>query len=581
MKSRLNSVFVRIFAATSSVCAAAIAAGAFAAYSELEKTVERNTERMLSDSVALLASCINAGTPAENIAKAVSLHPNKSGIRTTIISRNGDIVFDSSAGSAEMLNHLDRHEVKNALEGRVTSEKRYSQTMRSNFIYIAAPAGARKNGTFEYCVRQSMNLKIPNARKSVLKNEIILFAVAAEIFAMMLSLLLARKISKPLAELAEAASRFAEGDFEARVPRSSVAEIGILSKSLFKMGRDLKKRINSLRKRNCELDEVFSQMRDCVFICSDNGDVRRYNRACSELFSIPEDIRNPRTAGVFRNSAVTAAIEKTFAENKPVSVELEHLDGSYKLTGLPLPYSAKHARALFVIRDISQEKRNELLRREFVAGASHELKTPITAIKIAAETIAENFDETARRFVPTIEKEADRMTAIVDEMLLLSRLEFSDARENFAPFDLSAAVKTALSNNENQMEINGDTAENNCQSPLKIVGDAHLAEIAVGNLVSNAVRYGGKGCKISVSAHEDEKFVSITVSDTGMGISEDDLPRVFERFFRVDKGRSRALGGTGLGLALVKHIAILHGGSVSAQSRLGKGSSFTITFAKA
>ncbi len=142
-------------------------------------------------------------------------------------------------------------------------------------------------------------------------------------------------------------------------------------------------------------------------------------------------------------------------------------------------------------------------------------------------------------------------------------------------------MKTALSNNENQMEINGDTAENNCQSPLKIVGDARLAEIAVGNLVSNAVRYGGKGCKISVSAHEDEKFVSITVSDTGMGISEDDLPRVFERFFRVDKGRSRALGGTGLGLALVKHIAILHSGSVSAQSRLGKGSSFTITFAKA
>ena len=216
-----------------------------------------------------------------------------------------------------------------------------------------------------------------------------------------------------------------------------------------------------------------------------------------------------------------------------------------------------------------------------MAGASHELKTPITAIKMAAETIAENFDETARRFVPTIEKEADRMAVLVDEMLLLSRLEFSDARENFAPFDLSAVVKNALSNNENQIELNADTVENTCPSPLKIVGDARLAEIAVGNLVSNAVRYGGRECKISISAREDEKSVSLTVSDTGAGISEEDLPRVFERFFRVDKGRSRALGGTGLGLALVKHIAILHGGSVSAQSQLGKGSSFTITFAKA
>ena len=166
-------------------------------------------------------------------------------------------------------------------------------------------------------------------------------------------------------------------------------------------------------------------------------------------------------------------------------------------------------------------------------------------------------------------------------MILLSKVEFSANDPQFEKFNLSDTVKIAANNYDNQIMLNGDTLTNLCPENLEIFGDEKLVQIALNNLISNAVRYGGKNCKITITGTQDENFVKIAVADTGIGISKEDLPRVFERFFRVDKGRSRELGGTGLGLALVKHIAILHKGTVYAESEQNKGSRFTITFRKA
>lgn len=582
MKTHFNSIFARIFFATFSICALVVLSGAAISYSLLVRSVERNTERLLADSVAMLAANIDAGIPPSSLAAAIKKYAGECGIRTTIIAADGTIVLDSSADNSSMLNHLDRLEVKTAFDGKMGVSKRYSQTLRSKMVYIASPAGRGENAKPLYCVRQSIDLQIPEARKGILKTQVAVFSFAAIAASVLLSLLTARGISIPLKALAETAAKYADEDFAARVPDSRIDEIRMLALSLSKMGRDLRKRINSLHKRNCELDEVLSQMRDCVFICSDDGEVRRYNRACSEIFVFPEDSRNPRVAGVFRNTSIIAAVSRTFKTSKPVSDDFEYCDKTYRILGFPLPYEAKHMRALFVIRDISEERKTELLRREFVAGVSHELKTPITSIKMAASTIAENYDsKTAERFIPTIEREADRMTALVNDMLLLSKIEFSRAGENFKSFNLSDIVKLAVSNNENQIVRNGVVVENLCPATLEMKGDPTLVQIAVSNLVSNAVRYGGAECRITISAKDTGEFLSLTVADTGVGISKENLGRVFERFFRVDKGRSRALGGTGLGLALVKHIAILHGGGVSAESELGKGSRFTIAFKKA
>ena len=578
MKKITNSIFTRIFLTVLPVCILAIITCAAAAYKALERSVENSALKILSDSVSMLSANVEAGVSLEKLSAILEKYSGASGIRSTVIARDGAIVLDSDADNSAMTNHLDRVEVREAFAGKTYACVRYSQTLRAKFIYVSAPAGRNADSSVRYCVRQSMNLKLLDARKGVFARQIALFAFAAVLVCAGVSFVSARRMSAPLRQLASSASMYAAGNFEASLPHSNVAEIRQLSQSLFSMVRDLKKRINSLYKRNCELDEVLSQMRDCVFICSDDGEVRRYNSRCSDIFKIPDGVKNPRVNGLFRNPKVIAAVEKAFASRETVSAEFDHYDKSYSLTGIPLPYESKHARALFVIRDVSEERRAEMLRREFVAGASHELKTPITSIKMAAETIADDVSS-APRFLPVIAKESDRMTSLVDDMLLLSKVEFSDGG-NFGKFDLSDSVKMAISNNESQIISNNDIVKNNCPDGLEIFGDSRLAEIAVGNLVSNAVRYGGEGCRITVDGGVSGDFVSVSVSDTGMGISPEDLPRVFERFFRADKGRSRALGGTGLGLALVKHIAILHGGSVSAESKLGVGSRFTITFKK-
>ncbi len=582
MKNGFNSIFCRVFAAAFSVCAVVILGGAAVSYSVMTRSVERNTQRLLGDSVAVVAACIDAGVAPDRIAAALGEYSAKSGVRTTIIKPDGTVIFDSFADKASMENHLDRAEVKAAFAGKTNVGRHYSQTMRSKFVYVASPAGAGQAGAPKYCVRQSVDVQIPQAQKAAFKGEIVGFSAGALVVAVLLSLWTARKISVPLEELSKAAESFARERFDAAVPESRISEVSALSHSLSQMGADLKKRLSSLNKRNCELDEVLSQMRDCVFICSSDGEVRRYNRACSEIFAASESPRNPRVAGMFRNTAIIAAVEKIFKESAPVSAQFDFREKTYRLAGFPLPYESKHARALFVIRDVSEETRNDMLRREFVAGVSHELKTPITSIKMAAETVSENFDaDTARRFLPTIIREADRMTALVDDMLLLSKVEFTRAGENFERVKVSDILALAVADNESQIESNSDAVNVDCPPALEFSVDARLAEIAVCNLVSNAVRYGGKACKIAVSAKDGGDVVEISVADSGAGISRENLPRVFERFYRVDKGRSRVLGGTGLGLALVKHIAILHGGSVSAESELGKGSRFTITFKKA
>ena len=582
MKNLTNSIFSRIFMAVFPTCLLAILVCSAIAYRALDKSVERNTMRLLSDSVLLLSANIDAGVPVGNLSKIIGKFAGESGIRTTIIDRAGKVVLDSVADDSTMLNHLDRVEVKEALSGKTYQCLRYSQTLRAKFIYVSAPAGKGGDSEPLYCVRQSMNLKLLDAQRGIFSRQIAIFAFAATALALLISLYTARKISAPLISLANAATHYANGNFEAVITDCSISEIHELSRALYGMGKDLQKRISSLYKRNCELDEVFSQMRDCVFICSDDGEVRRYNKSCSEIFDIPANVHNPRVVGPFRNSAIISAVEKTFKSKDSVVVEFEHFGKIYRLTGIPLAYASKHARALFVIRDISKDRQTEMLRREFVAGASHELKTPITAIKMAAETISENFDaETVKRFLSTIEDEADRMAALVNDMLLLSKVEFSDAGENFVKFNIVDVLKIAVSDNENLIHSNGDSVEFDCPETVEVMGEPKLAEIAIGNLVSNASRYGGKNCKIKLAVKESGKMVEVSVSDTGMGISKENQARVFERFFRVDKGRSRALGGTGLGLALVKHIAILHGGTVSLESQLGKGSTFTITFKKA
>ena len=285
---------------------------------------------------------------------------------------------------------------------------------------------------------------------------------------------------------------------------------------------------------------------------------------------------------MLRNSKLLSLIDKTFDSHSETSAEIEvgvQPQKTFSVVGTMLPYESRVPRAIFVMHDISYISANESLRREFVAGVSHELKTPITAIGIAAETLEETENPSDRQhFIEVIQKEVERVNVLVDDMLLLSKLDFaSNMTENFGELNLLSVVEEACISHQNAAEKAGDKIFVDCDDGFYVKGDFTLLQIAVSNLIGNAIKYGGKGCSIHISGAKVGDDIALTVSDTGTGIAKEHLGRLFERFYRVDKGRSRALGGTGLGLAIVKHIAMLHGGMVSVKSELGKGSSFTIT----
>ena len=580
-KSR--SVFFRIFTSTLGLCALIIISAGLLGYSLLERDIERNAKNILDVSSSLITDCLDAGLPLYKISRTAKSFDKELDIRTTLIGSDGAVLFDSEADAAKMPNHMDRAEVREALKGQKTFEQRHSETLFKKMIYVAAPAGKMSGGGAAYCVRQSIPASSLAKSRKLLAADCAAIATIAIMAAALFSWLIARRIASPLKRLTELSIQYTNGNFDAEPQKSRTEEIDTLANSLSEMARNLKKRIKSLKKRNFELDEIFGQMAECVFICSQDGRIRRFNKALAKLFGIPENAENIDMAEYLRNTELLSLIAETFDSKKIVSKTVEiSTEGPYAVTGTPLPYNSQNARALFVMRNVSPEKRAERLRREFVSGVSHELKTPITSIKMCAETLEElDITQEAKHFAKMINTQSDRMANLVNDMLLLSRIEFTEeyAQKTFTRFNVAQLLAEALSSHVPQAENMEDSTEIICPGDLEISGDRTLALIAVSSLVDNAVKYGGKNCKITLSAHREGTKTVISVGDSGPGIAAEHLPRLFERFFRVDKGRSRALGGTGLGLAIVKHVAIMHGGEASVKSKPDKGSEFSISFA--
>ncbi len=582
---KLTGVFARIFLTSAAVGALIVGALSLSNYLMLDRIYELNVRRILANSSEMVAAALSAGADAAELSKLCSDFSEREGIRTTIIASDGRVLFDSNADSSAMPNHIGRPEVRKALSGESQIASHFSDTLGISMLYAAVPAFKEKSGAYRYCIRQSIPLHNMRIAKQAFSFEILFTSLVALAASAIFSFLLARSISLPLKSLTETAKRLESGDFSARAESCSITEIGDLSASISSMADELRHRMESLDKRNCELNEIFGNMSECVFICTSDGILLRCNKSCSELFDLSDVALNRPLAENIRNSQIIKAVERTFSEKENYRCNIE-IPGSpskiFSFAGIRLDYKSRVPRALIVLHDVSAFAANEKMRRDFVAGASHELKTPITAIRAAAETMmADERDATKRRFISIVEKEAFRMNALVDDMLLLSKLEFERDMnsQKFEKVNLLSLIGDCIDNNSAIAESSGDSISTECPRDLFVDGDYTLLQIALNNLISNAVKYGGIACSIKVKAHRNPSGkIELSVSDTGSGIPSQDLPRIFERFYRVDKGRSRNCGGTGLGLALVKHVAILHSASVSVESELGKGSVFTLTF---
>ena len=395
-----------------------------------------------------------------------------------------------------------------------------------------------------------------------------------------------RRISGPIEELKRGAERFAQGDLSGRLVIPNSEEIGRLAEAMNSMAVQLEERITTITRQRNEQEAILTSMAEGVIAVDSTDRILNINDAAAQLLGIEADgARGRGIQEVVRNSDLQRLIKETRARGSHVEGEIVLRDQGEKfirIHGAVLKGAEGDViGALVVLNDMTKVRRLENIRREFVANVSHELKTPITSIKGYVETLLES--ETAAnaetsKFLEVIARQADRLGALVHDLLNLSRIEKeAEAGEvTLAEGELRAVLEAAVQACQVRAADKGVVVTIDCPATIMARINAALLEQAVINLVDNAIKYSEAGTTVMVKGEKTEREVRISVTDQGAGIKEEHLSRIFERFYRVDKARSRDLGGTGLGLAIVKHIAIAHHGKVTVDSTFGLGSTFCV-----
>lgn len=512
-----------------------------------------------------------------------------SSTRITIILPGGEVAGDSDQMPSRMENHADRAEFIEAIQKGLGKSVRFSRTVKKNMMYVAIPL--RENGNVAAVVRTSLPVTDIEEELGRIYKKIIWAVIVAALFTAAVSLLTAKKISRPVEQMRETAKRFADGQLNLRIPAAKTFELSELAESLNEMARQLSDRINTITTQRNELEAVLSSMVEGVIATDDWGHIVSINKAAAVLLGVqPENVRGRNIEEVVRNVELQNFVKQTLDNQQPAETEI-HLftDGEsyFRVHGTTLATTGEGGEtgAVMVLRDMTRLRRLENIRRDFVANVSHELKTPVTSIKGFVETLLDgaiNEPTQARRFLEIIAKHTDRLNSIIEDLLSLSRLEeegekrrISFQKERLLPVLKAAAGLAKIKADEKRISITIS-----CDEQQQARVNSALLEQAVLNLIDNAIKYSEPGSQVKVAAEEQDDTVRISVEDSGCGIATEHLERIFERFYVIDKGRSRKLGGTGLGLAIVKHISQAHGGSVTVKSVLGKGSTFTIHLPK-
>jgi len=510
------------------------------------------------------------------------------GSRITLIRPSGRVLADSYEDPAAMDNHADRAEVAAAFGGEVGQAIRHSYTLHNDRLYVAVPF--YENGELAGVIRTSRSLASVSAalRDGLLRS--LLGGGIVALFAVAMFVLVTRRVTRPLGEMERKVKRFARGDFEARLAIPGSAELAELAGAMNKMAVELEERIQAMQRQHTELNAVVSSMSEGIIAVDSAQRVVRLNHAAARLFrTTPEAARGKTMLEVARNPVLHRCVTKVLDEGKPVQDELVLAgprEAVLQVSGTPLRTEAgDRLGALLVVKDVTQLRALEKMRSDFVANVSHEIRTPVTSIKGYAETLLNDFvpaDETAARFLAIVARQADRLCALVDDILALSSLEKTErtGEPGMDEVDVQSVIDSAVHVCAMSAEAKQAKLTVKCEKGLRVLGDRALLEQALVNLVDNAVKYSNTGGTVAIEAVSADAAAKISVRDEGIGIPPEHLPRIFERFYRVDRARSREAGGTGLGLAIVKHIAALHRGRVSVESEPGKGSSFFLHIPK-
>ncbi|MFI5307748.1 MAG: ATP-binding protein [Polyangiales bacterium] len=507
----------------------------------------------------------------------------RAGARVTLIGPDGSLLGDSEVEAeklAQVESHAQRPEVLAALARGHGSSMRFSTTVHSRMLYVAAPFRASSGD--RAVLRLALPLKRVDDAVSRLHGLLLSASLVALVVAVLMSSLAAQLIARTVRDLTAAARRMASGDLEVRTRLSGNDELAELGRALDQLAGGLTSALSELRSERDLLSRVLQGMREGVLLLDPEGQVALANAALREMLLLGPDVAGKSPLEVIRNAELKQILDEAAQSEETVSSELELGDlKPRRLLVHAAALSGEPGGLLAVFVDVTDLRRLETIRRDFVANVSHELRTPVAAVRSAAETLRKAIDtdpSVAVDFIDIIERQAQRLQRLVEDLLDLARIESRQLRLSVEPVMLQQVVSHIVS-----LFVDGAQAKHmrlGSSVPLDLPparADRRALEQVLSNLIDNAVKYGTEGASVMVGAAVDDGTLRVSVTDTGPGIESKHLPRLFERFYRVDAGRSRELGGTGLGLSIVKHMVEAMGGRVSVESSPGAGTTFAFT----
>lgn len=533
-----------------------------------ETSLRDEIQRNLIAGTRLLANRVEVDRhhPLEDIA---SQEARAAGARATIIDRTGKVLADSEADAAPMENPAHQKEFLAALSGNIGVEERRSQAIGVPCLYVAAPfSGGAVRLAYPLSDLEAASQRV---HRALWQGSLIVFVIVT-----VAATVAAHYTARRLQRIVKFADRVARGDLTARISTISMDEIGQVASALDKTARKVEETFAAVQTSQHQLETLLNSMQDAVIAVGADGRVQWANRSMDRLVPqrarlqapVVETVRDPQFLAALRN----ATEDQRFASARASSIAPGR---AFEVTAAPLPGGGVVA----VLRDLTETERVEKTRRDFIANVSHELRTPLTSIQGYTETLLDSNTENghAREFLEIIRKNAARMSRLTEDLLTLARVESGEQRFDVQPTTPGELLDDALESFREVARSHGLELRVEDVAPTSVNADREAIHQVFSNLIENAMKYAATGGRITLGARRSERGVEFYVRDFGPGIASEHLPRLFERFYRVDKARSRESGGTGLGLAIAKHIVLAHSGTIRAESELNHGSTFLFT----
>ncbi len=496
--------------------------------------------------------------------------------RVTIIDQNGVVLGESQEDRLAMENHASRPEIIAARASGRGSATRFSATVGYMMMYVAVPV--TNQGQPVGFMRVALPLQKIQANVAALQRTLLLVTLAAALVAALLAVWIANRTTRPLRDLIQAADQIAAGHLETRLIPSTHDEIGQLTHTFNEMAEELSVQITALEAERSRMAAVLGVMTDGVIIVDAQNSVQLINPAAEGMFEADQtQALKHSIVEVVRHHQVDELLQhcRKLGESQVTTLEITPRRLYLQVTATPLG-QALPGSTLLLFQNLTRLRRLETVRQDFISNISHELRTPLASLKAITETLHDSaLDDppAARRFLQRMETEVDALTQMVEELLELSRIESGRVPLKMTPTTPLQLISQAVERLNLQAQRAGLQIQVDCPADLPaVLADARRLEQVVVNLLHNAIKFTPKGGKVTLSAQAQVERILFAVADTGSGISSDDLPRIFERFYKTDRARSG--GGTGLGLAIARHLVEAHGGNIWAESIEGKGSTF-------